>query len=49
LVGMKMAEVLEGVETVLVPSGGKGGMNPLDLNQALQLFDVKPEAPEVKP
>ena len=39
-----MAEVLEGVETVLVPSGGKGGMNPLDLNQALQLFDVKPEA-----
>jgi hypothetical protein len=37
------------VETVLVPSGGKGGMNPLDLNQALQLFDVKPEAPEVKP
>lgn len=44
LVGMKMAEVLEGVETVLVPSGGKGGMNPLDLNQALQLFDVAPEA-----
>ena len=47
LVGMKMAEVLEGVDTVLVPSGGKGGMNPLDLNQALRLFDVAPEA--VKP
>jgi len=29
---------------VLVPSGGKGGMNPLDLNQALRLFDVAPEA-----
>lgn len=50
LVGMKMAEVLEGVETVLVPSGGKGGMNPLDLNQALQLFDVAPEpAAAVRP
>lgn len=49
LVGMKMAEVLEGVETVLVPSGGKGGMNPLDLNQALRLFDVAPEAAGVKP
>jgi regulator of protease activity HflC (stomatin/prohibitin superfamily) len=47
LVGMRMAEVLEGVDTVLVPSGGKGGMNPLDLNQALRLFDVAPEA--VKP
>ena len=46
LVGMKMAEVLEGVDTVLVPSGGKGGMNPLDLNQALRLFDVAPEGGE---
>jgi regulator of protease activity HflC (stomatin/prohibitin superfamily) len=48
LVGMKMAEVLEGLDTVLVPSGGKGGMNPLDLNQALRLFDVAPET-AVKP
>jgi hypothetical protein len=45
---MKMAEVLEGVDTVLVPSGGKAGMNPLDLNQALRLFDVAAE-PAVKP
>jgi regulator of protease activity HflC (stomatin/prohibitin superfamily) len=48
LVGMRMAEVLAGVETVLVPSGGKGGMNPLDLNQALRLFDVAPDG-EVRP
>ena len=48
LVGMKMAEVLEGVDTVLVPSGGKAGMNPLDLNQVLRLFDVAAEA-AVKP
>jgi regulator of protease activity HflC (stomatin/prohibitin superfamily) len=48
LVGMKMAEVLEGVDTVLVPSGGKAGMNPLDLNQVLRLFDVAPDA-AVKP
>ncbi len=46
LVGMRMAEVLEGLDTVLVPAGGKAGMNPLDLNKALELFDV---AAEVKP
>jgi regulator of protease activity HflC (stomatin/prohibitin superfamily) len=44
LVGMRMAEVLEGVDTVLVPAGGKSGMNPLDLNKALELFDVGADA-----
>jgi uncharacterized membrane protein YqiK len=48
LVGMRMAEVLEGVDTVLVPAGSKAGMNPLDLNQALKLFDVPADA-GVKP
>lgn len=41
LVGLKMAEVLEGLDVVLVPAGGKGGMNPLDLDQELRMFDVK--------
>jgi hypothetical protein len=28
---------------VLVPAGGRTGMNPLDLDQALDLFDMAPE------
>ena len=41
LVGMEMAEVYEGLDVILVPVGGKSGVNPLDLEQALRLFDVK--------
>lgn len=41
MVGMEMADVLEGLEVIVVPVGGKNGMNPLDLDQALKLFDVK--------
>ncbi len=41
LVGLEMAEVLGGLETILVPSGGKSGVNPLDLEQSLKMFDVK--------
>ena len=41
LVGMEMAEVYKGLDVIVVPAGGKGGVNPLDLEQALKLFDVK--------
>ena len=41
LVGLEMAEVLKGLDVIIVPSGGKGGVNPLDLEQQLRLFDVK--------
>jgi len=41
LVGMEMADVLRGLEVIVVPAGGKGGVNPLDLDQQLRLFDVK--------
>lgn len=41
LVGMEMAEVYRGLDVIVVPAGGKGGVNPLDLEQALKLFDVK--------
>ena len=41
LVGMEMAEVLRGLDVIIVPTGGKGGMNPLDLEQSLRMFDVK--------
>lgn len=45
MVGLEMAQVLKGLDVVVVPSGGKGGFNPLDLEQSLDLFDVQ----EVKP
>ena len=41
LVGMEMAEVYRGLDVIVVPAGGKGGVNPLDLEQALRMFDVK--------
>jgi len=39
LVGLKMAEVLEGVEVIILPSDGEKGLNPLDLDSTLELID----------
>ena len=41
LVGLEMAEVLRGLEVIVVPTGGDGGMNPLDLDRTLETFGVK--------
>lgn len=43
LVGLKMADVLVGIDTLLVPSGGKNGVNPLDLDKQLDLFAMPPD------
>jgi regulator of protease activity HflC (stomatin/prohibitin superfamily) len=40
IVGLKMAEVLQGLKIIVLPSGA-GGLNPLDLNGTLHQFDVK--------
>ena len=40
LVGLEMAEVLEGIEVIFV-QGGQGGTNVLDVNDTLRMFDVK--------
>lgn len=40
LVGLEMAKVLEGVELIVIPSDGKNGVNPLDLNKMIRLFKV---------
>ncbi len=40
LVGMEMADALDGVEVIFV-QGGKDGTNLLDLGQVLNLFDVQ--------
>lgn len=39
-VAMRMAEVLEGLDTILLPAGGTDGMNPLDLDQVLRRFGL---------
>lgn len=40
LVGLKMAEVYQGLEMIILSSGGKSGINPLDLENSLDLFGV---------
>jgi regulator of protease activity HflC (stomatin/prohibitin superfamily) len=41
LVGLEMAEVLKGLQVIVVPAGGKGGVNPLDLDQALGMWGIE--------
>ncbi len=35
MVGIEMAEVLEGLETIVIPVGGENGMNPLNIDQTI--------------
>jgi regulator of protease activity HflC (stomatin/prohibitin superfamily) len=41
LVGLKMAEVLKGLNVIMLSSSGVNGFNPLDLEKDLELFGVK--------
>ncbi len=41
MVGLKMANVFKGLDIVVLPSDGPSGVNPLDLDNALNLFDVR--------
>lgn len=41
MVGLKMADVYKGLELIVLPSDGPDGTNPLNLDRALQLFDVR--------
>lgn len=41
MVGLKMAEVYGGLNLIVLPSDGVGGVNPLDLGKSLELFDVR--------
>jgi regulator of protease activity HflC (stomatin/prohibitin superfamily) len=42
LVAFEMADVYRGLEVVILPSDGKEGINPLDLNKTLKLFELRP-------
>ena len=37
LVGLEMAKVYKGVEVIILPSDGKDGLNPLNLNKVLEM------------
>ncbi len=41
MVGLKMADVYKGMDIIVLPSDGPSGVNPLDLDNALNLFDVR--------
>ncbi|RJQ70193.1 MAG: SPFH domain-containing protein [Desulfobacteraceae bacterium] len=41
MVGLKMADVYKGMDLIVLPSDGPAGVNPLDLDNALKLFDVR--------
>jgi len=41
MVGLKMAEVYKGLEILILPSDGPNGVNPLNLEQTMKLFEVK--------
>lgn len=41
MVGLKMADVYKGLDLIVLPSDGNAGVNPLDLDNALKLFDVR--------
>jgi regulator of protease activity HflC (stomatin/prohibitin superfamily) len=41
MVGLKMADVYKGLHTIILPSDGPNGVNPLSLPKTLNLFDVR--------
>lgn len=41
MVGLKMADVYKGLHTIILPSDGPNGVNPLSLDSTLNLFDIR--------
>jgi len=41
MVGLKMADAYKGLDLIILPSDGPTGVNPLDLDNALKMFDVR--------
>jgi regulator of protease activity HflC (stomatin/prohibitin superfamily) len=41
IVGLKMADVYKGLELIILPSDGKTGVNPLNLDGTLKMFDIR--------
>jgi regulator of protease activity HflC (stomatin/prohibitin superfamily) len=41
MVALKMADAYQGLDVIILPSDGPHGVNPLNLDNTLQLFDVR--------
>jgi len=41
LVGLNMADVYKGLDMIILSSDGPGGVNPLDLKNTLEMFEVR--------
>src|SRR5262245_5843107 len=41
LVGLKMVDLFKGVEVLVLPSDGPGGLNPLNLEQVMKLLEIR--------
>ncbi len=41
MVGLKMADAYKGLDLIILPSDGPHGVNPLNIDNTLQLFDVR--------
>ncbi len=46
MVGLKMADVYKGLDLIILPSDGTAGVNPLNLDNTLNLFDVRKGGPQ---
>jgi len=44
MVGLKMAEAYKGLQVIVLPSDGPGGVNPLDLERTLKMFEIRSKA-----
>ena len=41
-IGLEYAKALEGLEFIMIPSSGPGGVNPLDADQLMKMFKARP-------
>jgi regulator of protease activity HflC (stomatin/prohibitin superfamily) len=41
MVGLRMADVYKGLQTIILSSDGPNGVNPLDIDKTLNLFDIR--------
>jgi regulator of protease activity HflC (stomatin/prohibitin superfamily) len=41
MVGLKMAEAYKGLQVIVLPSDGPSGVNPLDLERTLKMFEIR--------
>ena len=48
MVGLEMAKVLQSLDVVILPSDGENGVNPMDMETMLELFEVRSQGGEAQ-